>query len=105
MADPDRHCSDATTRRCPETRSTAPVGQRSPREPSGTFLTNDMDAARATLKDDYNADADPTNWSTYADGIRANIAVFDGLDEDLRKPAARGSRGHPLRVPRRGARG
>ncbi|MAQ16309.1 MAG: hypothetical protein CMN30_16155 [Sandaracinus sp.] len=45
----------------------------------GTFTMTDDDA-REALKDDYNADADTSNWATYADTIHAQLAVIDGLD-------------------------
>jgi len=46
----------------------------------GTFTATD-DTTRNDLKDDYNADADPSTWvSEYQDTIHSQLAVLDGLD-------------------------
>ena len=46
----------------------------------GTFTETD-DTTRNTLKDDYNADGDPSGWvAAYSGTIRSQLAVLDGLD-------------------------
>ena len=46
----------------------------------GTFLETDEDA-REALKDEYNANDDPSTWvASYQDTIRGQLAVLDGLD-------------------------
>jgi len=46
----------------------------------GTFTATDDDT-RNTLKDDYNADADPSAWvADYQATIHSQLAVLDGLD-------------------------
>jgi hypothetical protein len=43
-----------------------------------TFDTNAV--TQGAAKNAYNADSNPANWTTYIPEIKANLAVYDGLD-------------------------
>jgi hypothetical protein len=58
-----------------------------------TFDPNPM--SQNIAKDAYNADKDPTHWATFIPEIRANLAIYDGLDTVCGNQAGYGALTNP----------